>query len=121
MALVKVKPTSPGRRAVVKVVNPNLYKGRPVDALTEEKKRKAGRNNHGHITTRRHHGGEHTSGDAALGLGARLGHHQGGRHAGGTAQAAGFLDTDVDRAADRRVGDSRLERQAVKLKPSLPL
>jgi len=26
MALVKVKPTSPGRRAVVKVVNPDLYK-----------------------------------------------------------------------------------------------
>lgn len=58
MALVKVKPTSAGRRAVVKVVNPNLYKGRPVDALTEEKKRKAGRNNHGHITTR-HQGGGH--------------------------------------------------------------
>lgn len=58
MALVKVKPTSPGRRAVVKVVNPNLHKGRPVDALTEEKRRKAGRNNHGHITTR-HQGGGH--------------------------------------------------------------
>ncbi|MDO9601092.1 MAG: 50S ribosomal protein L2, partial [Rhodocyclaceae bacterium] len=37
MALVKVKPTSPGRRAVVKVVNPNLHKGRPHDALTESK------------------------------------------------------------------------------------
>jgi large subunit ribosomal protein L2 len=29
MALVKVKPTSPGRRAVVKVVNANLHKGKP--------------------------------------------------------------------------------------------
>ena len=27
MALVKVKPTSAGRRAVVKVVSPNLHKG----------------------------------------------------------------------------------------------
>lgn len=58
MALVKVKPTSAGRRAVVKVVNPNLYKGRPHDALTESQFNKAGRNNHGHITTR-HQGGGH--------------------------------------------------------------
>ncbi|MCX7151863.1 MAG: 50S ribosomal protein L2, partial [Proteobacteria bacterium] len=29
MALIKVKPTSPGRRSVVKVVNPNLHKGKP--------------------------------------------------------------------------------------------
>jgi large subunit ribosomal protein L2 len=58
MALVKVKPTSPGRRAVVKVVNPNLYKGRPIDALIEKKSKTAGRNNNGHITTR-HIGGGH--------------------------------------------------------------
>ncbi|MDD5296692.1 MAG: 50S ribosomal protein L2 [Rhodocyclaceae bacterium] len=58
MALVKVKPTSPGRRAVIKVVNPDLHKGRPVDALIEKKTSKAGRNNHGHITTR-HQGGGH--------------------------------------------------------------
>jgi large subunit ribosomal protein L2 len=58
MALVKVKPTSAGRRGVVKVVNPNLYKGRPVDALTESQSKNAGRNNHGHITTR-HQGGGH--------------------------------------------------------------
>jgi large subunit ribosomal protein L2 len=58
MALVKVKPTSPGRRAVVKVVNPNLYKGRPVDALTESQSKSAGRNNNGRITTR-HIGGGH--------------------------------------------------------------
>jgi large subunit ribosomal protein L2 len=58
MALVKAKPTSAGRRAVVKVVNPNLHKGRPHDALTESKFNKAGRNNHGHITTR-HQGGGH--------------------------------------------------------------
>ncbi|MBV6477081.1 MAG: 50S ribosomal protein L2 [Rhodocyclaceae bacterium] len=58
MALVKVKPTSAGRRAVVKVVNPDLHKGAPVAALVEKKSSKAGRNNHGHITTR-HKGGGH--------------------------------------------------------------
>ena len=58
MPLVKVKPTSPGRRAVVKVVNPDLYKGRPVDRLTESQSKKAGRNNNGRITTR-HQGGGH--------------------------------------------------------------
>lgn len=58
MALVKVKPTSAGRRGLVKVVNPSLHKGRPLEALTEKKTSKAGRNNHGHITTR-HQGGGH--------------------------------------------------------------
>jgi len=58
MALVKVKPTSPGRRGVVKVVNPNLHKGRPHDALVEKKTKTAGRNTHGHVTTR-HMGGGH--------------------------------------------------------------
>ena len=56
--LVKVKPTSPGRRAVVKVVTPGLHKGKPVAALVEKQNRKAGRNNNGHITTR-HKGGGH--------------------------------------------------------------
>ena len=36
MAVVKVKPTSAGRRAVVKVVNAHLHKGRPVAALIEK-------------------------------------------------------------------------------------
>ncbi len=58
MPLVKVKPTSPGRRAVVKVTHPNLYKGRPVDSLTESQSKKAGRNHNGRITTR-HQGGGH--------------------------------------------------------------
>jgi large subunit ribosomal protein L2 len=58
MALVKTKPTSAGRRAMVKVVNKALWKGRPVDALTESMKRGSGRNNNGHITTR-HRGGGH--------------------------------------------------------------
>jgi large subunit ribosomal protein L2 len=58
MPLQKVKPTSPGRRALVKVVHPHLHKGRPVDALTESQKRGSGRNNHGQITVR-HKGGGH--------------------------------------------------------------
>lgn len=58
MALIKVKPTSAGRRAVVKVVNPDLHKGQPLAALVEKKSSKAGRNNHGHITIR-HQGGGH--------------------------------------------------------------
>ena len=58
MALVKMKPTSPGRRGMVKVVNPDLYKGRPFAALVEKKSKTAGRNNNGHITTR-HIGGGH--------------------------------------------------------------
>ena len=58
MALVKVKPTSPGRRALVKVVTPELHKGDPVRSLLEPKKRGSGRNNNGHITIR-HKGGGH--------------------------------------------------------------
>ena len=41
MALVKVKPTSPGRRAVVKVVNSDLHKGAPFAALVESQSKKA--------------------------------------------------------------------------------
>jgi large subunit ribosomal protein L2 len=58
MPLIKVKPTSPGRRALVKVVTPELHKGKPVAGLLEKKSSKAGRNNMGHITTR-HQGGGH--------------------------------------------------------------
>jgi large subunit ribosomal protein L2 len=58
MALVKVKPTSPGRRALVKVVNPDLHKGKPHAPLLEPQSKRAGRNNSGHITMR-HQGGGH--------------------------------------------------------------
>ena len=57
MALVKVKPTSPGRRAVVKVVHKHLHKGEGYAPLLEPQKQNAGRNNNGHITMR-HKGGE---------------------------------------------------------------
>ena len=58
MALIKLKPTSPGTRSVVRVVNKELHKGKPVASLLEKKTRTAGRNNNGHITTR-HMGGGH--------------------------------------------------------------
>ena len=58
MPLVKVKPTSPGRRALVKVVTPELHKGDPHWALTEAQRRGSGRNNHGRVTMR-HQGGGH--------------------------------------------------------------
>jgi len=58
MAIVKTKPTSPGRRFVVKIVNKDLHKGAPVRALTESKSKSGGRNNQGRITTR-HIGGGH--------------------------------------------------------------
>jgi large subunit ribosomal protein L2 len=58
MAIIKTKPTSPGRRFVVKVVNPDLHKGAPHKALVEKKTKHGGRNNAGRITTR-HIGGGH--------------------------------------------------------------
>ncbi|MCU7958875.1 MAG: 50S ribosomal protein L2 [gamma proteobacterium symbiont of Bathyaustriella thionipta] len=58
MALVKTKPTSPGRRFVVKVSNPDLHKGSPWGALLESNPKSGGRNNAGRITTR-HRGGGH--------------------------------------------------------------
>jgi large subunit ribosomal protein L2 len=58
MPLIKLKPSSPGRRGVVRVFTPGLHKGGPVDALIEKKTRTAGRNNNGHLTTR-HMGGGH--------------------------------------------------------------
>ncbi|MBP7132031.1 MAG: 50S ribosomal protein L2 [Aquabacterium sp.] len=58
MAVVKLKPTSPGRRGVVKVVHKHLHKGAPHAALLEPQIQNAGRNNNGHITIR-HKGGGH--------------------------------------------------------------
>jgi len=58
MAIVKAKPTSPGRRFVVEIVNPDLHKGAPFAGLLEKKSRTGGRNNQGRITTR-HKGGGH--------------------------------------------------------------
>ena len=57
MPLVKPKPTSPGLRAVVRVVNPELHKGDPCDALLEKQSKTSGRNNYGRITVRHRGGG----------------------------------------------------------------
>ena len=58
MAVVKQKPTSPGRRHVIKVVGQDLYKGKPYAPLLEKNSKSGGRNNQGR-TTVRHIGGGH--------------------------------------------------------------
>ena len=58
MPLVKVKPTSPGRRSLVKVVTPGLHKGEPHWPLVTTEQKGVGRNNAGRITMR-HKGGGH--------------------------------------------------------------
>jgi len=56
--IVKAKPTSPGRRFVVKIVNDELHKGDPWPSLIAKKSSSGGRNNTGRITVR-HRGGGH--------------------------------------------------------------
>jgi len=58
MPVIKSNPTSPGRRFVVRVVNPELHKGQPFSALLEKQIQNSGRNNKGRITVR-HRGGGH--------------------------------------------------------------
>ena len=58
MAIVKTKPTSPGRRHVVQVKSEGLHKGAPHGALVAKKSKTGGRNSDGRITTR-HKGGGH--------------------------------------------------------------
>lgn len=58
MAIVKCKPTSAGRRHVIKVVNADLHKGKPYAPLVVSRSKTGGRNNLGNITTR-HIGGGH--------------------------------------------------------------
>jgi large subunit ribosomal protein L2 len=58
MALVKLRPTSAGRRGVVRVVTPELHKGEPYGPLLARKTRSGGRNNYGRISVR-HLGGGH--------------------------------------------------------------
>ncbi|MDH3645547.1 MAG: 50S ribosomal protein L2 [Gammaproteobacteria bacterium] len=58
MALQKAKPTSAGRRFTVRVVSPELHKGKPYEPLLEKKTRTGGRNTNGRITSR-HKGGGH--------------------------------------------------------------
>jgi large subunit ribosomal protein L2 len=58
MAVTKTKPTSPGRRFVVRVTDAGLHRGGPVESLVAKKSNKGGRNNAGRITVR-HRGGGH--------------------------------------------------------------
>jgi large subunit ribosomal protein L2 len=58
MPLKKAKPTSPGRRFVISVKTPELYRGEPLSSLVVKKSRTGGRNNYGRITAR-HQGGGH--------------------------------------------------------------
>jgi large subunit ribosomal protein L2 len=59
MPITKSKATSPGRRFVISVTNPDLHKGDPHHPLLVAKNRGrgAGRNNQGRITVRHHGGG----------------------------------------------------------------
>lgn len=58
MAILKSKPTSAGRRHVVRVASDDLHRGAPHKPLLEKQSRNGGRNNKGRITTR-HIGGGH--------------------------------------------------------------
>ncbi len=57
MALIKMKPTSPGARFVIKVSKAHLWKGGPLASLTSNQAKHSGRNNVGRITTRHKGGG----------------------------------------------------------------
>src|SRR3546814_1473263 len=66
MALKSYNPTSPAQRGLILVDKSSLWKGKPVKALTEGKRKTGGRNNKGHVTSRGIAGGhkrseEHTS------------------------------------------------------------
>ncbi len=58
MAVIKARPTSPGRRFVVSVSNKDLHKGKPFAGLVEKKSKNGGRNSAGRISVR-HRGGGH--------------------------------------------------------------
>lgn len=56
--VIKTKPTSAGRRHLIKANRQHLHKGKPHAALTTKKSKTGGRNNQGQITVR-HQGGGH--------------------------------------------------------------
>ncbi|KTD17642.1 50S ribosomal protein L2 [Legionella jordanis] len=57
MALLKSKPTSPGKRGEIRVVHHNIHKGQPYAGLVEKLNKTGGRNNQGRITVRHIGGG----------------------------------------------------------------
>ncbi|WMC18765.1 MAG: 50S ribosomal protein L2 [Enterobacteriaceae bacterium PSpicST2] len=58
MVIINYKPTSPGIRHANKIINKNLYVGKPYKNLLKKLNKTGGRNNFGRITTR-HIGGGH--------------------------------------------------------------
>jgi large subunit ribosomal protein L2 len=57
MALIKLKPTSPGTRFQLRISKSHLYKGGPYEPLTTTQSRTGARNHFGRITTRHVGGG----------------------------------------------------------------
>ena len=57
MVLKKARPMTPGMRQLVRVDRSGLHKGRPEKTLTHGLSKRAGRDNHGHISVRRRGGG----------------------------------------------------------------
>ena len=57
MSLKQYKPNTPSQRGLVLVDRAELWKGKPVKALTEGLNKSGGRNNKGRITSRRRGGG----------------------------------------------------------------
>lgn len=58
MAIIELKPTSPGQRFKINIKTEGLHKGRPVKSLTKSKGRTNGRNDVGRVTVN-HRGGGH--------------------------------------------------------------
>jgi large subunit ribosomal protein L2 len=52
MALKKYNPTTSSQRGLILVDKSSLWKGKPVKALVEGKRKTGGRNNKGHVTSR---------------------------------------------------------------------
>lgn len=61
MALNTYKPTSAGRRQLILVDKSELYKGKPEKSLTKGLSKTGGRDNYGHVTSRRIGGGHKRS------------------------------------------------------------
>ena len=57
MALKQFKPTTSSQRGLVLVDNSDLHKGKPLKKLTKGLKKSGGRNNYGHLTSRKKGGG----------------------------------------------------------------
>jgi large subunit ribosomal protein L2 len=58
MAIIELKPTSPGQRFKINIKTEGLHKGSPVKSLTKKKNRTCGRNAVGRVTVN-HRGGGH--------------------------------------------------------------